>query len=124
MMGKKWQIVLAVSAVLLTAPATTLASSGSGRGGGSGGGGATTSSTVVASVSIAPRKVAFLSLATGNVQLNKVAASPVTVVVSNDVFNSQILVTMPTQVKVPAGSSSAIFVVQAGAGAPGKTFAI
>ena len=57
-------------------------------------------------------------------RLNKVAASPVTVAVSNDVYNSPNLVTMPTEVTVPAGSSSATFPVQAGEGAPGKTFAI
>jgi hypothetical protein len=58
------------------------------------------------------------------VRLNRVAASPVTVSVSNDVFNSPNLVTMPTEVTVPAGSSSASFLVQAGEGVPGKTFAI
>src|SRR4051812_24361785 len=128
-MHKRWEIVIALAAALLAVPAAALASSGSGSGGsgggGGGGGGATsTSATVLASVSVAPTKVAFGSVATGTVRLNKVAASPVTVVVSNDVFNSPNLVTMPTQVTVPAGSSSASFVVQAGEGAPGKTFAI
>jgi len=115
---------MAIAAVLLVAPATTLASSGSGSGGGGGGTTTTTAATVVSSVSIAPTKVAFLSTATGTVRLNKVATSPVTVSVSNDVFNSPNLVTMPTEVTVPAGSSSASFPVQAGEGAPGKTFAI
>jgi hypothetical protein len=122
-MRRRWEVVLAVAAALLVAPAATLASSGSGSGSG-GGGTATTSATVVASVSVAPTKVAFGSVATGTVRLNRVAASPVTVVISNDVFNSPNLVTIPTQVTVPAGSSSASFVVQAGEGAPGKTFAI
>ena len=121
-MRGRWKVVLAVAGVVLVAPAATPASSGSGSGGD--GGGTTTSATVVASVSIAPTKVAFLSVATGTVRLNKVAATPVTVMVSNDVFNSPNLVTMPTEVTVPAGSSSASFVVQAGEGAPGKTFAI
>ncbi len=85
-MRSSWKILLAVGAVLLVTPAATLASSGSGGGGG--GGGTTTSATVVAGVTVAPTKVAFLSVATGTVRLNKVAASPVTVVVSNDVFNS------------------------------------
>jgi hypothetical protein len=115
------KFVLALAAVLLLAPATTLASSGSGSGGG---GTTTAAATVVSSVSVAPAKVAFLSTATGTVRLNRVAASPVTVSVSNDVFNSPNLVTMPTEVTVPAGSSSASFLVQAGEGAPGKTFAI
>src|SRR4051812_9687675 len=115
-----WKFVVAIAAVLLVAPATTLASSGSGGGGTT----TTAAATVVTSVSIAPTKVAFLSPATGTVRLNKVAASPVTVAVSNDVFNSPNLVTMPTEVTVPAGSSSASFPVQAGEGAPGKTFAI
>ena len=87
-MRSSWKILLAVGAVLLVTPAATLASSGSGGGGG----GTTTSATVVAGVSVAPTKVAFLSVATGTVRLNKVAASPVTVVVSNDVFNSPNLV--------------------------------
>ena len=79
---------------------------------------------MLASVSVSPTKVAFLSVATGTVRLNRVAASPVVVSVSNDVFNSPNLVTMPTEVVVPAGSSSATFLVQAGEGVPGKTFAI
>jgi hypothetical protein len=115
--------IAVVVVVLLVAPAATLASSGSGSGG-SGGGTTTTSATVVASVSIAPTKVAFSSTATGTVRLNKVATTPVTVVVSNDVDNSPNLVTMPTQVTVPAGSQSVSFLVQAGEGVPGKTFAI
>src|SRR4051812_28933671 len=128
-MHKRWEIVIALAAALLAVPAAALASSGSGSGGsgggGGGGGGATsTSATVLASVSVSPTKVAFLSVATGTVRLNKVAASPGTVSVSNDVFNSPNLVTMPTEVVVPAGSSSATFLVQAGEGAPGKTFAI
>jgi hypothetical protein len=122
-MRKRWGVVLALAVALLAVPAVTLAASGSGSGGG-GGGAATTSATVLASVSVSPTKVAFLSLATGTVRLNKVAASPVTVSVSNDVFNSPNLVTMPTEVVVPAGSSSATFLVQAGEGVPGKTFAI
>jgi len=122
-MRGRWKVVLAVAGVVLVAPAATVASSGSGSGG-DGGGTTTTSATVVASVSIAPTKVAFLSVAIGTVRLNKVAATAVTVVVSNDAFNSPNLVTMPTEVTVPAGSSSASFVVQAGEGAPGKTFAI
>jgi hypothetical protein len=124
-MYRAWKFVMTIAAVLLVAPAATLASSGSGSGGGGGGGGTTTTSaTVVAGVSIAPAKVAFLSTATGTVRLNKVATSPVTVVVSNDVFNSPNLVTMPTEVVVPAGSSSSSFLVRAGEGVPGKTFAI
>ena len=118
-MRNKWKIVVAFAVALLTVPAATFASSGSG-----GGGGVTTSATVLASVSVSPTKVAFLSVATGTVRLSKVAASPVTVSVSNDVFNSPNLVTMPTEVIVPAGSSSASFLVQAGEGVPGKTFAI
>jgi len=120
-MCRAWKFVMAIAAVLLVAPAATLASSGSGGGGG---GGTTTTATVVAGVSITPTKVAFHSTATGTVRLNKVATSPVTVAVSNDVFNSPNLVTMPTEVTVPAGSSSASFLVQAGEGVPGKTFAI
>jgi hypothetical protein len=127
-MRKRWGIVFALAVALLAVPAATLASSGSGSGGGSGGGGGggatTTPATVLASVSVSPTKVAFLSVATGTVRLNKVAARPVTVSVSNDVFNSPNLVTMPTEVVVPAGNSSATFLVQAGEGAPGKTFAI
>src|SRR4051812_22376337 len=128
-MRKRWGIVFALAVALLAVPAATLASSGSGSGsgggsGGGGGGATTTMATVLASVSVSPTKVAFLSPATGTVRLNKVAASPVTVAVSNDVFNSPNLVTMPTEVTVPAGSSSASFPVQAGEGAPGKTFAI
>ncbi len=46
------------------------------------------------------------------------ALSPVTVAVANDVFNSPDLVTMPTEVTVPAGSVSASFPVQAGEGVP------
>jgi hypothetical protein len=124
-MRKRWGIVFALAVALLAVPAATLASSGSGSGGGSGGGGATTTTaTVLASVSVSPTKVAFLSVATGTVRLNKVAASAVTVSVSNDVYNSPNLVTMPTEVVVPAGNSSATFLVQAGEGAPGKTFAV
>ena len=125
-MRKKWGVVLALAVALLAVPAATFAASGSGSGGGGGGGGgtATTSATVLASVSVSPTKVAFLSVATGTVRLNKVATSAVTVSVSNDVFNSPNLVTMPTEVVVPAGSSSASFLVQAGEGVPGKTFAI
>src|SRR3954469_4956667 len=115
-----WKFVVAIAAVLLVAPATTLASSGSGGGGTT----TTAAATVVTSVSIAPTKVAFLSPATGTVRLNRVAASPVTVSVSNDVFNSPNLVTMPTEETGPAGSSSASFLVQEGEGAPGRTFAI
>jgi hypothetical protein len=118
-MSKRWGILLALAVALLALPAATLASSGSG-----GGGATSTSATVLASVSVSPTKVAFLSVATGTVRLNKLAASPVTVSVSNDVFNSPNLVTMPTEVVVPAGSSSAGFLVQAGYGVPGKTFAI
>src|SRR3954453_13869208 len=97
---------------------------GGGGGGGVGGGATSTSAAALASVSVSPTKVAFLSVATGTVRLNKVAASPVAVSVSNDVFNSPNLVTMPTEVIVPAGSSSATFLVQAGDGMPGTTFAI
>src|SRR4051812_29399066 len=128
-MRKRWGIVFALAVALLAVPAATLASSGSGSGsgggsGGGGGGATTTMATVLASVSVSPTKVAFLSVATGTVRLNKVAASPVTVSVSNDVFNSPNLVTMPTEVVVPAGSSSATFPVPAGEGAPGKEFSL
>ena len=126
-MRTRWELAVAVVAAVLVAPAATLAASGSGSGGGGGGTKTTTTTTgaaVVASISVAPTKVAFLSAATGTVRLSRVASSPVTVAVSNDVYNSPNLVTMPTEVTVPPGSSGASFVVRAGEGAPGKTFAI
>src|SRR4051812_25485896 len=125
-MNKGWGVVLALAVTAVALPAATAASSGSGSGGGGGGGGGgtVTTATALASVSVSPAKVAFLSLATGTVRLNRVAASPVTVSISNDVFNSPNLVTMPTEVTVPAGSSSATFPVPAGEGAPGKEFSL
>src|SRR3954471_24440769 len=114
-MRKRWRITFALTMVVLAVPGATLASSGSGGGGGGGGGGGTptTSATVLASISVSPTKVAFGSVATGTLRLNKVAASPLTVSVSNDVFNSPNLVTMPTEVVVPAGALSATFLLRA-----------